>query len=70
MGFENLTGEAVHDALIALGPHEALDGVLRVDYTGGSRSPHESQIRQIQGGPDKFVVIQDWTKTPDLRPTE
>ncbi len=68
VGFENLTGEAVHDALIALGAFEPLDGVLRVDYTDGSRSPHQSQIRQIQGGPDKFIVLQDWTETPDLRP--
>lgn len=68
VGYENLTGEAVHDALIALGAFEPLDGVLRVDYTDGSRSPHQSQIRQIQGGPDKFIVLQDWTETPDLRP--
>jgi branched-chain amino acid transport system substrate-binding protein len=70
VGYENLNGEAVHDALIALGPHEGLDGVLRVDYSNDSRSPHTSQLRMIQGGPDKFVVIQDWTDTPDLRPTK
>jgi branched-chain amino acid transport system substrate-binding protein len=70
VGYENLTGEAVHDALIALSPFEALDGVLLVDYSGGSRSPHVSQIRMIQGGPDAFVVLQDWTDTPDLRPME
>jgi len=70
VGYENLTGEAVHDALIALGPHKALDGVLRVDYSGDNRSPHMSQIRMIQGGPDAFVVIQDWAEMPDLRPTE
>jgi ABC-type branched-subunit amino acid transport system substrate-binding protein len=68
VGYENLTGEAVHDALIALGAFEPLNGVLRVDYTDGSRSPHQSQIRQIQGGPDRFIVLQDWTETPDLRP--
>ncbi|MFZ1506451.1 MAG: ABC transporter substrate-binding protein [Anaerolineae bacterium] len=70
VGYDNLTGEAVHDALIALGPHEPLSGVFRVDYSNNSRSPHQSQIRQIQGGPDKFVVLQDWTQTPDLRPTQ
>ncbi len=68
VGYENLTGEAVRDALMALGRHDVLDGVLRIDYSGGSRSVHLSQIRQIQGGPDKFVVLQDWTETPDLRP--
>jgi branched-chain amino acid transport system substrate-binding protein len=67
-GFENLSGEAVHDALIELSPFQPLDGVLRVDYSGGSRSPHVSQIRMIQGGPDAFNVIQDWAEIPDLRP--
>ena len=70
VGYENLTGEAVHDALVAMGSYEALDGVFRFDYSGGSRSPHEAQIRMIQGGPDAFVVIQDWAETPDLRPSE
>ena len=70
VGYENLTGEAVHDALIALSPFEALQGVLRLDYSGGSRSPHVAQIRMIQGGPDAFNVLQDWSSTPDLRPTE
>jgi len=70
VGYENLDGEAVHDALVELSPFEALDGVLRVDFSGGSRSPHASQIRMIQGGPDAFVVLQDWTDTPDLRPAE
>jgi hypothetical protein len=30
-----------------------------------------AQIRQVQGnGPDSFVLIQDWSETPDLRPEE
>jgi ABC-type branched-subunit amino acid transport system substrate-binding protein len=70
VGHENLTGEAVHDALITLSPHLALNGVMRVDFSGSSRSPHMSQIRMIQGGPDAFVVIQDWAQMPDLRPAE
>lgn len=70
VGYENLNGEAVHDALVALSPFEALDGVLRVDYSNGSRSPHVSQIRMIQGGPDAFNILQDWMDTPDLRPAE
>lgn len=68
VGFENLDGEAIHDALIALSPFEPLDGVLHVDFTGGSRGPRVSQIRMIQGGPDAFNVLQDWTEIPDLRP--
>jgi hypothetical protein len=42
--------------------------VIRADFSGGSRAPKESQIRMIQGGPDAFVVIQDWAPLPDLRP--
>ncbi len=67
-GYENLSGETLHDALVEMSPFEVLDGVLRVDYSGGSREPRVSQIRMIQGGPDAFVVIQDWTELPDLRP--
>jgi len=68
VGYENLTGEAVHAALIDLSPFEALDGVLLLDYSDGSRSPHMSQIRMIQGGPDAFNILQDWSEMPDLRP--
>jgi branched-chain amino acid transport system substrate-binding protein len=68
VGYENLNGEAVHDALIAMSPFEALDGVLKMDFSNGSRSPHMSQIRMIMGGPDAFVIKQDWAETPDLRP--
>jgi ABC-type branched-subunit amino acid transport system substrate-binding protein len=70
VGYENLTGEAVHDALIELSPFDALDGVSRVDFSGTNRSPHSSQIRMIQGGPDAFNVLQDWSEIPDLRPGE
>lgn len=70
VGYENLNGEAVHNALMDLSPFEPLSGVLRVDYSGTSRSPHTAQIRMIQGGPDAFNVLQDWAGTPDLRPTE
>ena len=68
VGFDNLTGADVHAALIELGATEVLDGVMRVDYTNDNRSPHEAQIRQVQGG--QFVMLQDWTATPDLRPAE
>jgi ABC-type branched-subunit amino acid transport system substrate-binding protein len=70
VGYENLDGEAVHDALVAMSPFEALGGVVRADFSGDNRSPHTSQIRMIQGGPDAFVVIQDWAEMPDLRPVE
>jgi len=68
VGYENLNGEAIHDALIDMSPFDTLDGVYKADFSNGSRSPHMSQIRMIQGGPDAFIVLQDWTETPDLRP--
>lgn len=60
------TGQAVYEALLSLGEYEVLDGIMRVDFSGDNRSPHVAQIRQIQGG--QFVMLQDWTATPDLRP--
>lgn len=70
VGFDALTGQAVYEALLNLGAVDVLDGVMKVDFSGNNRSPHVAQIRQIQGGPDAFVVLQDWTTTPDLRPAE
>ncbi len=68
VGFDNLNGEAIYNALTTMGPIEALNGVVRVDYANGVRAPQQAQIRQIQGGPDAFNVLQDWTQMPDLRP--
>jgi len=68
VGYENLNGEAVHDALVAMSPFDVLDGVMKADFSNGSRSPHMSQLRVIKGGPDAFIVLQDWAETPDLRP--
>ncbi len=70
VGYENLDGEAVHDAIIAISPYDSLQGVVRADYRNGRRAPGVSQIRQVQGGPTGFTVIQDWTDMPDLRPKQ
>lgn len=68
VGFDNLTGADVQAALIELGATDVLDGVMRVDFSNDNRSPHEAQVRQVQGG--QFVVLQDWAATPDLRPAD
>ncbi|MFZ1396787.1 MAG: ABC transporter substrate-binding protein [Candidatus Promineifilaceae bacterium] len=68
VGYDNLTGADVQAALIELGAIDVLDGVMRVDFSNDSRSPHEAQLRQVQGG--AFVLLQDWTETPDLRPAD
>lgn len=70
VGYESLTGEAVHNALIELSPFDVLEGAFKADYSAGSRAPQVSQIRMIQGGPDAFNVLQDWSELPDLRSGE
>jgi hypothetical protein len=70
VGFDALTGADVQRALVNLGAYQVLGGVMRVDFSGDSRSAHEAQIRMIQGGPDAFNLLQDWTETPDLRPSD
>ena len=70
VGFDNLTGEEVYNSLVMMGEYQPFDGVMRVNFNESDRSPHQAQIRQIQGGPDAFVVLQDWTDTPDLRPAD
>lgn len=69
-GFDALNGETFFAALQEMSPLEALNGVLRLDFSGTNRSPHVTQIRMIQGGPDAFIVKQDWMETPDLRPPQ
>ena len=68
VGIDNLDGQAVHEAIKALGQYQALDGVMRFDFSGDNRSPHTAQIRVDAGGPANFAVLQDWAETPDLRP--
>jgi branched-chain amino acid transport system substrate-binding protein len=68
VGFENLTGEAIYNQLIQLSGYEIMGGLATADFTDGRRAPGMIQIRQIQGGPDAFVILQDFSPAPDLRP--
>jgi branched-chain amino acid transport system substrate-binding protein len=68
VGFENLTGEDVYNALTQIEGYEAMGGLTTVDFTNGRRAPNLLQMRVDQGGPSAFVVVQDWTEAPDLRP--
>lgn len=68
VGYENLTGQAVYDQLSQLQGYDVMDGLVTVDYTGGRRAPSLLQMRVIQGGPDAFVIVQDFSEAPDLRP--
>lgn len=68
VGFDNLTGEDVYNALIQIENYDVMGGFAIATYTNGQRSPRLLQMRQIQGGPDAFVILQDFTEAPDLRP--
>jgi branched-chain amino acid transport system substrate-binding protein len=68
VGFENLTGQDVYNALTQISGYEAMGGLTTVDFTNGRRAPSLLQMRLDQGGPTAFVVVQDWTAAPDLRP--
>ncbi len=70
VGYDNLTGQAVYDALTQIKDYKPLGGLTAVDYTNGVRSGRQAQLRQIQGGPDKFVIVKDFSVLPDFRPTQ
>ena len=68
VGYGNLTGQAVYDALSGIEDYDVLEGLTTIDFTDGLRAGRLLQIRQIQGGPDKFVVIEESSLAPDMRP--
>ncbi|MDH5605992.1 MAG: ABC transporter substrate-binding protein [Anaerolineae bacterium] len=68
VGFENLTGQDVYNALIQIENYNVLNGLATATYTNGQRSPNLMQLRQIQGGPDAFNIIVDFSPASDLRP--
>jgi len=68
VGFENLTGQDVYNALIQIENYNVLNGLATATFTNGQRSPNLMQLRQIQGGPDAFNIIVDFSPAPDLRP--
>lgn len=70
VGFENLTGQDVYDALVLFENYDVMGGFATATYTNGQRSPNLLQMRQIQGGPNAFNILQDFTEAPDLRPIE
>jgi ABC-type branched-subunit amino acid transport system substrate-binding protein len=69
VGYENLNGEAVYNALAQMQGYETFHGLTTVDFTDGRRSINVTQIRRLQGGhTDKSMVVQDFVEVPDLRP--
>jgi branched-chain amino acid transport system substrate-binding protein len=67
VGYENLTGQAVYNVLSQIKDYQVMGGLTTVDYTNSIRAGRQLQIRQIQGGLDKFVILKDFAEAPDLR---
>ncbi len=68
-GYANLSGETFFNAMKDLGTPSAA-GMYNFNVVDGNRAPNTSQIRQWQwnGESMDYVVIQDFTELPDLRP--
>jgi branched-chain amino acid transport system substrate-binding protein len=69
VGFENLDGAAFFEAFQDMGTVSAL-GLFTYDVRGETRAPRTAQIRQavFDGTSVEFVVVQDFTELPDMRP--
>jgi uncharacterized surface protein with fasciclin (FAS1) repeats len=69
VGWADLSGQAVYDALTTMGEIAAQQGIVTVDYSNGNRSPQAAQIRSVQFTESglAFVVEEDFTPLPELR---
>ncbi len=71
VGYENLTGEAVYNTLDTF-QYDALDGILRIDWTEGKRAVSTTRIGQIQfvesdaGVTPTILPLSDWIPAPDM----
>ena len=70
VGFDGLTGAEFLKAMQQMGIVSSA-GVFEMNVEGSNRAPSRAQIRQAQmmeDGSVDFVVIQDFTALPDMRP--
>ena len=65
VGFENLTGEDIYNALSEMGNYDVLTDMMTVDFSNGMRSLGQLQIRQVDGNMI-FVPVQDFGELIDL----
>lgn len=72
VGFDNMSGEALYNALQDL-QYDAFGGILKADFTDGKRAGSSTRIGQIQfvegesGVTPTVVALTDWFTPPDLR---
>jgi hypothetical protein len=72
VGLEDLTGEAVFNAMQDMGTIDA-GGLFFMSAAGEDRAPRLAQIRQAQVNEDgaiEFVVVRGFLELPDTRPPE
>ena len=71
VGFDGLNGTEFLKAMQQIGTISSA-GVFEMNVEGSNRAPNKAQIRRAQmmaDGSVDFVVVQDFTTLPDMRPT-
>jgi len=68
VGFKNLDGEAVYNAIQTVGKVDALEGLMTFEYGPKTRATNRMRIAKIEGG--QIVPLSDWLTTPNLLPEE
>lgn len=68
VGFKNLNGEAVYNAVQTVGEVQALQGLMTFKYDAKTRATNRMRIGKIQGG--QVVFLSDWLTTPNLLPEQ
>ena len=71
VGFDGLNGTEFLKAMQKMGTISSA-GVFEMNVEGSNRAPNKAQIRRAQmmaDGSVDFVVVQDFTTLPDMRPT-
>lgn len=66
VGLENLTGEAVAQALMEIEEYAVMGGLMSVSFTEGRRSPDRLQLRAMLGDGSNLYVVQDYVDVPEL----
>lgn len=59
-GYEELSPEAVYQALAQMSGYPVLGGLFTAEFVDGSRSLHLLSIRQTGMGPDDLAVLEDY----------
>jgi ABC-type branched-subunit amino acid transport system substrate-binding protein len=67
-GYEEISGEQIKEALDEISGYDVMNGLFTVDFSGDNHSPTSLQIRQVQGGAEQLVTVEDFSELPDFKP--